>query len=157
MAKSSAVKKTTVKTKAVKAVTQWEVPTPANNDETMTGAKIGWRQISEDKGRGVFALQNFNKGDILETAPVVIVAKTNIKHNGSAPDGYLLDWDPETKGMEHCMPLGYVMMYNHSKNPNIEIENDMNDFYMTVRAKRAIKKGEELCWNYNCDLWFDAE
>jgi hypothetical protein len=157
MARSTAVKKPVQKVKTAKKSPLLVVPTPANSQETIIGAKIGWRKISDEKGRGVFALQNFKKGDILETAPVVVVSKSNIKHNGEAPDGYLLDWEPDVKGMEHCMPLGYIMMYNHSKNPNIEIESDLNDFYMTVRAKRDIKKGEELCWNYNCELWFDEE
>lgn len=156
--KSSAQKKMAApqRTPADKMI-EWQESNAANNGETITGAKIGWRKISDEKGRGVFALRDFKEGEVLETAPVVVVAKANVVESGEAPDGYLLDWDPDTEGMEHCMPLGYVMMYNHSETPNIAIENDMEEFYMTVMAARDIKKGEELCWNYSCEIWFDEE
>lgn len=136
---------------------EWQEDNAANNGETMNGAKIGWRLIDEEKGRGVFALRDFKKGEVLETAPVIIVSKESVVENGEAPDGYLLDWDPETEGEEHCMPLGYIMMYNHADEPNIEIENDMEELYMTVTAARDIKKGEELCWNYSCELWWEED
>ncbi len=154
----SAVQKKSVtapKMTAAQKMMEWQENTAANNGETMSGAKIGWRIISEDKGRGVFALRDFKKGEVLETAPVIVVSKENVVESGEAPDGYLLDWDPETEGEEHCMPLGYVMMYNHSDTPNIALENDMEEYYMTVSALRDIKKGEELCWNYSCELWFE--
>lgn len=136
---------------------EWHQPEAINTQATMLDAKIGWRKISDDKGRGVFALRNIKKSEVVEICPVVVVAKTNFKSNGHAPDGYLFDWDPETKGQEHCMPLGYAMMYNHGKNPNIAMECDMENFTITAVASRDIKSGEELTWNYNCELWFDEE
>jgi len=142
---------------AAQRMMEWQADTAANNGETITGAKIAWMQIDDEKGRGVFALRDFKKGEVLETAPVIIVPATSVPDDGEAPDGYLLDWDPETEGEEHCMPLGYIMMYNHSSTPNIALENDMEELYMTVTATRDIKKGEELCWDYACELWFDEE
>ena len=143
--------------KSMARLVEWQQEQVANNGETITGAKIGWKQIDDEKGRGVFALRDFREGEILEIAPVIPVAATAIPEEGGAPDGYLLDWDDETEGEEHCMPLGYVMMYNHSSKPNIHIESDMGEYTMTIRALRDIKKGEELCWNYSCELWFDEE
>jgi uncharacterized protein len=161
MTKSNAQKKSTNlapgKMTPAEKMMQWQAQTAANKAETIIGAQIAWRHIDDEKGRGVFALRDFKKGEILETAPVIPVAATSIPDDGGAPDGYLLDWDPETEGEEHCMPLGYIMMYNHSSEPNIGLENDMEEYYMTVTALRDIKKGEELCWNYSCDLWFDEE
>lgn len=144
-----------MKQNTAKKMMEWQQQNVANNDETMLGAKIGWRKINDEKGRGVFALRDIKKGEIVETAPVITVSKKNVKHNGQAPDGYLLDWDDETEGEEYCMPLGYIMMYNHSKTPNLSLENDMHDYFMTATANRDIKRGEELTWNYNCELWFD--
>lgn len=143
--------------KSMARLVEWQQEQVANSGETITGAKIGWREIDDEKGRGVFALRDFKEGEVLEIAPVIPVAATAIPEEGGAPDGYLLDWDEDTEGEEHCMPLGYVMMYNHSSEPNIHIESDMGEYTMTIRAMRDIKKGEELCWNYSCELWFDEE
>ena len=136
---------------------KWHTQDVANRDETILGASIGWRKISDEKGRGVFALRDIRKGEVIEVAPVVTVAKENVIENGSAPDGYLLEWDADTPGEEFAMPLGYVMLYNHSSKPTLEIESDLVEYTMTVKAFRDIKLGEELTWNYACDLWFDHE
>ncbi len=135
----------------------WHVEEAANNFETILGAKIGWRDAGGDKGRGVFALRDIKKGEIIEVAPVIPVSKAAVPDDGSAPDGYLLDWDEDDEDEAHCMPLGYIMLYNHSKNANMALEADMEDYTMTAKAIRDIKKGEELTWNYSCDLWFDEE
>lgn len=138
-------------------MTDWQPNVPANEMGTMPGAAIGWRKISEEKGRGVFALRDLRKGEVLEIAPVVPVSKSSVVENGEAPDGYLLEWDGNYEDEEYCMPLGYVMMYNHNDQPNIMIDPDYEEYTMTVVALRDIKKGEELCWNYSCELWFDEQ
>lgn len=144
-----------MKSNTAMKIMEWQQDNAANNGETILGAKIAWRVISEEKGRGVFALRDIKKGEIIEVAPVVTVSKENVKENGEAPDGYLLEWDEETEGEEYCMPLGYIMLYNHSSNATLEIECDMEEYTMTVKASRNIKAGEELTWNYACDVWFD--
>lgn len=137
------------------AAVKWHNPNIANREETILGASIVWRKISDEKGRGVFAARDIREGEVIEISPVVPVAKGNIVENGDAPDGYLLQWDADTEGEEYAMPLGYVMLYNHSENPTIVIESDMEEYTMTVKAARDIKAGEELTWNYACELWFD--
>ena len=134
---------------------QWHEKSPANKPETILNAAIAWRVISEEKGRGVFALRNIARNDVIEVSPVITVSKKNVKENGQAPDGYLLQWDEDTKGEEYCMPLGYVMLYNHSDKPTLVLENDMQNYTITARALRDIKAGEELTWDYACELWFD--
>ncbi|MEM6811947.1 MAG: SET domain-containing protein-lysine N-methyltransferase [Pseudomonadota bacterium] len=121
------------------------------------GAKIRWGDTSSERGRGVFAMEDIPQGTIIEQGPVIIVPASAVPDDGSPPDGYLLDWNPEEEGEEHCMPLGYIMMYNHSKNPNIEMENDEEEMTITVKATRDIQEGEEICWDYNCHIWFDEE
>lgn len=145
-----------MKDNTAKQMMDWQSKNAANRKETMAGAMIAWQEIDEEKGRGMFALRDFKKGEILETAPVIPVAKENVVDSGEAPDGYLLDWDGNFENEEYCMPLGYIMMYNHSKDPNIELDQDYDKYTMTAIALRDIKKGEELCWDYNVDeLWFD--
>lgn len=102
----------------------------------------------------MFARRDLRKGEVIEIAPVIPVSADAIPA-GEAPDGYLLMWDEDTKGEEHCMPLGYIMLYNHSDTPNIGLTSDMDTMSMTVTTLRAIKKGEELMWDYQCDIWFD--
>ena len=121
------------------------------------GAKIGWRDMGNDKGRGVFALEDIAKGTMIEAAPVIIVSAENVPDDGGAPDGYLLDWNPEEKGEEHCMPLGYIMLYNHSRKPTLYLENDEEDMTVSSFAIRDIKAGEELTWDYSCEIWFDED
>ena len=137
------------------AAVKWHNPDIANREETILGASIVWRKISDEKGRGVFAMRDIREGEVIEIAPVVPVAKGNVIENGDAPDGYLLQWDADTEGEEYAMPLGYVMLYNHSSEPTIVIESDMEEYTMTVKAARDIQSGEELTWNYACELWFD--
>lgn len=145
-----------MKNNTAKNMMDWQAKSAANRVETMTGANIAWQEIDEQKGRGMFALRDFKKGEILETAPVIPVAKENVVESGEAPDGYLLDWDGNYENEEYCMPLGYIMMYNHSKEPNIMLDQDYEKYTMQAIAIRDIRKGEELCWDYNIDeLWFD--
>lgn len=144
-----------MKNNTVKKDLGWVKPKVANSPETIKGAKIAWQFIKGSKNRGVFALDNFKKGEVIEISPVITVSKKDVKENGQAPDGYLLQWDADIKGEEYCMPMGYVMMYNHSSKPNILIDSDQENYTMTVSALRDIKAGEELAWNYSCELWFD--
>ena len=37
----------------------------------------------------------------------------------------------------------------------MRLENDMEEYTITSKAKRDIKAGEELTWDYACDIWFD--
>lgn len=122
-------------------------------DETVLDAAIGWRG-AEDKGRGVFARRFIRKGEIVECAPVIPVAKENVPE-GAPPDGYVLEWDAETEGQEYAIVLGYIMLYNHGENPNLYLETDLENQTITASAIRDIEPGEEMTWNYNCELWFD--
>lgn len=146
-----------MKSNTAKKMMDWQQKTAANKDETILGAAIAWRKISDEKGRGVFALRDIKKGEVIEVSPVVTVSAENVMENGEAPDGYLLQWDEDTEGEEFCMPLGYVMLYNHSADATMEMENDMVEYTITAKAARDIKAGEELTWNYSCDIWFDEE
>lgn len=144
-----------MKDSTAKKMMDWQAQTAANIEQTMTGAIVAWREISEEKGRGVFALRDIKKGEVVEIAPVVPVSKNSVVQNGDAPDGYLLDWDGNYEDEEYCMPLGYIMMYNHSSTPNLHLDQDFDKYTMTATTLRDVKKGEELCWDYNCELWFD--
>ncbi|MFA5592205.1 MAG: SET domain-containing protein-lysine N-methyltransferase [Micavibrio sp.] len=144
-----------MKNNTVRKMMDWQAKTAANRAETIAGADIAWREINEEKGRGVFALRDFAKGEVIEIAPVIPVSKESVVQNGNAPDGYLLEWDGNYEDEEFCMPLGYIMMYNHAAEPNILLDQDFDKYTMTVTALHDVKAGEELCWNYNCEIWWE--
>lgn len=153
--RSSVMKKTPVssakKAPARKAANQ----SARKESATFIGADIEWRKV-KGKGRGVFALRDIKKGTMVEKSPAIPVAYDDVPE-GDAPDGYLLDWDPDTKGQEHVMVLGYIMLYNHSSKPTLYLENDYDNMTIASFAARDIKAGEELTWDYNCEIWFDEE
>ena len=118
----------------------------------LIGADIVWKSI-KGKGRGVFTARKIRKGEIVEVAPAIPMAKKHVPDDAT-PDGYVLDWNEDKKGQEYALGLGYIMLYNHSKKPNIEIESDLEEMTFSVMALRDIKAGEELMWDYGCDIWF---
>ena len=94
----------------------------AVTEETVLDAAIEWRAV-KGKGRGVFARRAIRRGEVVERAPVIPMAKEHVPE-GDPPDGYVLDWDEDTPGAEHALVLGYIMLYNHGKNPNLAFESD---------------------------------
>lgn len=88
----------------------------------------------------MFALRDFKKGDV-ETAPVIPVAMKNVV-NAAARRRLPARLTGITRTQEYCMPLGYIMMYNHSKEPNIMLDQDYDKYtYAAAIALRDIKKG----------------
>lgn len=123
-------------------------------EETVLGGAICWRSV-DGKGRGIFARRLIKQGEVIERAPVIPMGKHNIPDDGGAPDGYVLEWREDEEGAEHALVLGYVMLYNHHDTGNLALESDFDNDMVTVSAARDIQPGEELLWNYNCELWFD--
>jgi SET domain-containing protein len=118
------------------------------------GSHIVWGPI-KGKGRGVFTTRRIKKGEIVEVAPVLPISKKNVPED-EVPDGWVLDWDDEVKGQEYALALGYIMVYNHSTKPNIELESDLGEQLITAVAVRNIAAGEELTWDYGCEVWFET-
>ncbi len=124
------------------------------NFKGLMGADIRWKRIPR-KGRGVFTMRAIKKGEIVEVAPAVPLSKRAVPDK-IAPDGYVLDWDDDNPRKAYAMVLGYIMLYNHSEDPNIELESDLSENTITAVAMRNIKAGEELTWDYGVELWFTA-
>ena len=103
------------------------------------------------KGKGVFALKDFRKNEIITHVNGKVIETDN---PSSLPRDFQDHCFPfNKKGNKHSYvapksPWKYI---NHSCEPNIGIKNN-RDFV----AMKAIKKGQEICFDYamnNIDRW----
>ncbi len=97
--------------------------------------------------RCVLADTDIAKGEIVEEAPVIVIPKHEMKYiNKTVLTHYEFIWNEKTG--EDAIVMGYGMVYNHSFEPNIEFYPNYEKKTMVFVALRDIKKGEELCSNY---------
>ncbi len=112
------------------------------------------------KGRGVFALKDFRKGEILEQCHVLIFNRTETQQIlETMLEHYAFDW----QGGKSALVLGNGMIYNHSYTPNAKLQHDFAGKYSEIVAVAPIKQGAEILINYNGEgqgsdspLWFDV-
>lgn len=110
-------------------------------------------RYSEAKGsRGIFADRDFKEGDVIEYAPFVELDKATTTCLGVLGDYvFAHSLNPEKTNVA----LGYLSLYNHDDNHNVEyLFDDPNKWYV-VKALRDIKRGEELCNSYGSIRWED--
>src|SRR3989344_4734036 len=112
---------------------------------------VGWSDRLQC--RGMLALRNINKGETVETCPIILVKHKDQQKRidgcpmGNIIDNYYYDWNKTY----WCLPLGYAMIYNHSYCHNMNYVRDFNNNLLKYEAIRDIKKDEELTVNYNGD------
>jgi len=128
---------------------------------------------SKIHGRGVFTDVDILPGEIVEQAHVVHPDDKTGKTTDPNYFRYFFFWPylaenwkelvdkNETLSMDQisypaCV-LGYGMVYNHSLNPNVTFEIDVENNIIEYRAKRKILAGEELLICYNVTLKFDEQ
>jgi hypothetical protein len=101
------------------------------------------------KGRGVYALKDFSKGEIIEKCPILELSDTEASlARKTLLDNYLYDWNERYKS---CLPLGYGLIYNHSYRPNARYNFDHSRKLIIYKAIKNIRKGREILVNYNYD------
>jgi SET domain-containing protein len=103
------------------------------------------------KGRGVFARRDFKRGELVEAAPVIVIPDEEVDLiEKTALADYYYKW-----GDSHfALVLGYGSLYNFSATPNLLFKPDLKKNVMHYRARKTIRKEQELTINYLCDLWF---
>jgi hypothetical protein len=116
------------------------------------------------RGRGVFAGRAFTAGEIVETAPVLLL-KLPFDRLPELLKTYVFDWDmlagiPGT----HAVALGFGSLYNHANPASMRYQADARACSIAYVAARDIGAGEELTINYNAqggvaewpdDNWFE--
>jgi len=104
-------------------------------------------------GKGVFATEDIQQGELLETCPYVILPIKKGELSDLFAD-YRFTWPNNTDWKYLVLPLGYGCIYNHSFDNNAHFisneETDMFEFY----ARRDIRKGEEILTYYG-DVCFN--
>lgn len=99
------------------------------------------------KGRGVFALKDFKKGELIESCPVLTFTPKERKIlERTLLNYYLYPWR-STRGAS--LALGYGCIYNHSYTPNADWKQNFKKMTMEYRAIKDIKAGEQIFVNYN--------
>lgn len=102
-----------------------------------------------DKGRGVFALATFLKGEIIEVAPYIAVPakEHNIIEQTSLNNYWYL-----VNGKKDCaIGLGYTSLYNHSNNPNATYFIRSKSKTIKIVASVDILANQEITIDYGYD------
>lgn len=116
---------------------------------------------TKNKHRGVFAIANIKKGEVIEISPAwVLPFKDKKLVDKTMVLDYYFYWGPKN---QPAIALGYGSLYNHSYTPNAEYEQKVKQQLFIFRAIKDIKRGEEITTNYNGDwdsqdeVWFDVK
>ncbi len=103
------------------------------------------------KGKGVFALQRFSQGELIERAPVIVLPDPQWEQiENTLLKDYYLYWTEDSV----AVPLGLGMLYNYSERPNAGFVRDYDETVLKVAALRDIQPGEEIQVRYLCPPWF---
>jgi SET domain-containing protein len=94
-------------------------------------------------GYGVFAQKDIKRGELVEQCCCLVF---------DSKEECLIDY-AFAFGRKSTVLTGFGCLYNHSDDHNLNHELDMQNRIMTFKARRAIKKGEELFVNYG-KYWF---
>ena len=113
------------------------------------------------KGRGVFTRENIGAGISIEISPVIVLdaeqrkmlEQTDLYH-------YIFEWGDD--GVQCCVALGYLSLYNHQSPANCEYAMYFEARLIKITTMQAVAKGAELTINYSTDwneekpVWFEA-
>jgi len=113
-------------------------------------------------GRGVFAEQHFEPGELIETAPVLVIpaAEWPLLEKTRLFSYCYAFGDNGSECEDMALALGLGSMYNHSYTPNARYVKNLKEQMIAYYAIREIAFGEEITINYNGDpacrdpLWF---
>jgi uncharacterized protein len=100
-------------------------------------------------GLGLFTTVPWKKGDLVieYTGEKITVDEAN-RRGGQYLFELTDDWTIDGRGRENL--ARYI---NHACRPNCEPEIDETESHIYIYAKRAIKSGEELTYNYGKEFW----
>lgn len=103
------------------------------------------------KGRGVRAARAIASGEVIDSAPVVVLSaqEWDLVAQTVLAD-YVFRWDDDKGSV--AIALSQASMFNHSYSPNVASDKDIRGRRILFSAVRDIAPGEELTINYNGDV-----
>jgi hypothetical protein len=105
-------------------------------------------------GRGVFATDNIEEGELIERCPLVPLQLRSKQQTDNAIWSYCYTKplcecnECKTNGFIFYMVLGHGMVYNHQDHNIADMKFNHKDLYVDIIANRAIRKGEEIFVTY---------
>ena len=131
------------------------------NNLPFIDTRLEIRHITEIDGYGVFTNNDITEGEIIETAPVIVIPKQlvdfaiwscraeGVPDSELMIDQYILRWGDNT-----AFPQGWCGIYNHSDDPNCFFLSDKNK--LSIVTKKPVQAGEQLLVSYG-EHWFEAK
>src|SRR5437588_1409865 len=115
------------------------------------------------RGRGVFAASRLARGEIIETAPIILIPAAEWPHiEPTVLALYIYNFGPTAEEEHAAIALGYGSLYNHSYMPNAKYIKSWEEQVIRFVALRDIEPGEEITINYNgspenqTQIWFET-
>ena len=110
-------------------------------------------------GYGVFASDDIKQGEILEECHFMSIPYDHNIVNNLPEIKNILNFPflfPIDNPTELAWPFGNGCIYNSSKNNNADWSTDIHRRLFIYKAIKDIKKGQEICTNYQNNLdWCD--
>jgi uncharacterized protein len=113
------------------------------------------------RGRGVVAQRAFRKGEVIESAPVLVIPEREWQAmENTTLYNYGFAFGEGTQDM--AIAFGFGSLYNHSYQPNARYIKRISERTLEYVAIRDIQCGEEITINYNGrpeaqdPLWFEV-
>ncbi len=108
------------------------------------------KDIPAKAGKGVFATQNFQKGDVLVIFGGRAVTRETLDGISAELGRHALQVGKDLFLLQHAFEEGEWL--NHSCDPNLGFEGQI-----TLVAMRDIQEGEEVCFDYSMVDMSDAD
>lgn len=117
---------------------------------------------SDERGRGVFASEPIQTGDVIEICPILLLPSCELPiiHKTFLHDYYFL-WGEEQN--QAAIALGYGSIYNHLVHCNADFILDYEHETIEIVAIKDIALGEEITINYlgesgdDGKVWFEVK
>ncbi len=106
------------------------------------------KQSNLNIGYGVFTSSFIPKNTVIEHSYGLILKPIDRK-------GIIANYDFYIDEKTSILGLGYISIYNHSNNPNLEYDIDINKQTITLKTTKNVYPNQELFVSYcDDDEWF---